>query len=300
MKISKKNNGKNEKPRVITDLNGNVISINESAKSELDINKKTDIAKIIDADLIKKLSMMPNGMKIAKTTNKKYKEAILRANGVGISKTVQITFNLGYEKDDQDVVQEENMLSFINTNDETVTNFNCISMSNEIVDQVQKNSEENPPYINNYSKNEDFYHKPSVVQILSACSIGIANEISPTKPVSFSIRKILHLLQIETKVAVNTLKTANTQQDIESIYPFIATKLAMIDELCEKENISYESHIKGRFMTFRFLLEERKPTAELHAVTFFTTILASIAKAFAPRKGIRTKYGMPEVTLEEQ
>ncbi len=299
MKINKKNNDKKEKPRVVTDLSGNIISVNESAKSELSIKKKEDIERIIDIDMVKKLSMFSDSIKITKTTSKKYKEAVLRANGVGISKTVQITFNFGYEKEEEDIIQEENMLSFVNTSDDTVTEINCIDMSKEIISEIQNHSAEKAPFINNYSRDESFCCKPSVVQKLSACSLGIVNEISPTRPVSFSIKKILHLLQIEVKIAVDTVKSANTIQEIESIYPFTATKLAMIDEICEKERISYEAYIKGRTMTIRFRLEEQKAKAELHAVTFVTATLASIVSAFAPRPGIRAKYGMQEAMQAE-
>lgn len=298
MKIIKKNKINNESPRIITDLNGNIISVNESAKNELLINRKEDIAKLINIDMIKKISMFSDTITVTKTTSEKFKEAILRANGTGVSKTVQITFSQGYDKEEQDIQQEENMLSLVKTIDDTVIEINCIEASKNIIDEIEKSSKGKPPFINNYSKNETFFCNPSIVQMLSACSIGIANEISPTRPVSFSIKKILHLLQIEVKIAVDTIKRATNIQEIENIYPFTTLKFAIIDEICEQEEISYEAYITGRTLSIRFRLEERKPQMEVHSTTFVASLLGAIVSAFASRPNIRSKYGMPEEEIE--
>jgi hypothetical protein len=298
MKIIKKNNS-NEPPKVVTDLNGNIISANESAKNELSIRRKEDIAKLINIDLIKKLSMFSDTINVTKTTNNKFKEAILRASGTGLSKTIQITFSLGYDKEEKDIQQEESMISIVKTIDDTVTEINCIEASKEIIKEIEENSTGKPPFINNYSKNETFVCNPYVVQILAVSSLGIANEISPTRPINFSIKKLLNWLQIETKIAVDTVKTARTIQDIESIYPFTALKFAIIDEICEQERISYEAYITGRTLSIRFRLEEKKSKMEVHATNLIPSLLSAIVSAFSPRPNIRSKYGMPEVEIEE-
>lgn len=301
MKIIKKTDLVSQKPEIITDSNGNIIQVNDAVKSELKLTKAEGISRIIDIDLIRKASMFSESIDIVKTNDKKYKEATLKATGTGVNKTVQITFSLGYDKSEEDIANEKNMIAVVNS---ALTNkeyklLSCLALSHEVLEQINAEQKEKAPFINNYSKNDSFCCNPVAVHMLSSCSISIASEISPKRPVSFSIKKLLSFMQIETKIRVDTLKSAKNLQEIESIYPFTALKFAIIDEICESEGAQLETYITSRTLTIRLLLREQAPTTELRAASYYATILSAIASVFTPRENIRAKYGMPEAMIEE-
>ncbi len=276
-------------PEIISDLNGNIIYLNEAAKRELKITKTDNVSKIIDIDMLKKLSMFEYNVEVATTSNKKYREAILKANGTGANKTVQITFSSGYDKNEEDIEKERQMIALSKVENIT-TEINSLEMSKMIIDELSQNEETKHIVVNNYSTNDTYKCNPRAVQIYSCCAIGLANEISPTRPVSFSIKRVLNCLQIEVKVAVNTLKNAYGIQEVVSMLPFASLKLSIIDELAESEKNSYEVFVKGRSFVFRLIIANEKPIMKLYAPTFAISMLPSIVTAFAPRPKIKEKY----------
>lgn len=300
MKIIKEKYNENESPSITVNTNGEIVKINESAKKEFKLEKKSNISKLVDLDYIKKMSMFSKKVDIFPIKSKKYKEGILRSSGSGLYKTITISFEIGYDKTEQEANKEQEMLTTLTALDSNVIckEFNCLDESKSILDALKQEKSTEHIFVNNYSRNETFTCNLTAVQAIALCAIALANEVSPKRPVDFSIKRILHLMQIEVKVRVDTLKTASCVQDIESIYPFTALRFALLDSVCENDKISQSVQIVGRELILRFMFTENKGSTALHSAPFYTSILPSITAAFAPRASIAEKYGI--IALPEE
>ena len=302
MKIINKKEDKKEYPEIILTPNGEVISLNNAAKNELKLGKNLNVARVVDVDLIRKASMFSESVDIVPLKSKKYKEGILRSSGTGLNKTVKLSFRIGYDKLDEELVKEKEMLTLTSSikANRLIAEINCLEASKEILTALKETENCSDIFVNNYSKNDTFICDKSVLEALSISAIALVNEISPTRPVNFSVKRLLHLLQIEVSVRVDTLKKAQCVQDIESIYPFTAIRFAMIDSICEQESISYEAQIYNKSIILRFRLTEQKASTELRAAPFYTSLLPFLAHILAPRKNIRQKYEEASTLQEEE
>lgn len=302
MKIIKEKYNENESPSITVNANGEIVKINESAKKEFKLEKKSNVSKLVDLDYIKKMSMFSKKVDVFPIKSQKYKEGILRSSGSGLHKTITISFEIGYDKTEQEANKEQKMLTTLTALDSNVIckEFNCLDESKNILDALKQEKSTEHIFVNNYSRNETFTCNLTSVQAVALCAIALANEVSPKRPVDFSIKRILHLMQIEVKVRVDTLKTARCVQDIESIYPFTALRFALLDSVCENDKISQSMQIVGRELILRFMFTENKGSTVLHSAPFYTSILPSITAAFAPRAGIAEKYGIIALPEEEK
>ena len=181
------------------------------------------------------------------------------------------------------------MISYSRVED-CITEINCLEFSKEILAELSKNEETKHIFINNYSTNDTYKCNPRVLQIYSCCAIGLANEMSPTRPISYSIKRVLNCLQLEVKVGASTPKNAYGLQEVISAFPFTSLKLAIIDELADSEKNSYEVFVKRRSFVFRAVITNEKPIMKLYSPTLAISMLPSIVTAFSPRPNIKERY----------
>ena len=292
MKLKSEYNNETAIPEIIIDISGKAIFCNQPAIDAFKIRVGSDVSKLVDIDEIKKLSMFSNKIDVLKTFHSKYKEATVIIFGQGINKSIKLTFRKGYEKSPSDILQEKNILSVassvaINQDKKTIS-------INELSTDIKKTVVENGYFLNTYVKDDSFYHKESHLQALILCSIAMMNETSPKKPVDLYISKNGENLEVKIIVRIETMKEARGAQAVEAMLPWCSLRIALIDSICDKDNISYSIRVVERQFKIVYKIPELKAESTLlRTFTISQSMLYELYTLLAPRENIALKYGKP-------
>ena len=293
MKINSNYNKEIQNPEIIIDVSGNIIFYNQSAKDKFKIQIGEDISSLIDIDNIRKLSMFSNKIDVLKTLHPKYKEATVIIFGEGINKSIKLVFRKSYNKGLDDIRQEKNILSVANN----------IRLSKEkreifledLCKEIKEATVKNGYYLNTYVKNNSFYHNETHLQALILCSIAMMNETSPKKPVDLYITKNSNILEIKVIVRIETMQEAQGAQAVEAMLPWSALRIALIDTICDKNDISYSISVANRqFKAIYRIPEQKAEAATLHSPLVSVFTLQDICSLLSPREDIMVKYEQAE------
>ena len=293
MKINSNYNKEFQNPEIIIDVSGNIIFYNQSAKGKFKIQIGEDISSLIDIDNIRKLSMFSNKIDVLKTLHPKYKEATVIIFGEGINKSIKLVLRKSYNKGLDDIRQEKNILSVAN-NIRLSKEKREISLE-DLCKEIKEATVKNGYYLNTYVKNNSFYHNETHLQALILCSIAMMNETSPKKPVDLYITKNSNILEIKVIVRIETMQEAQGAQAVEAMLPWSALRIALIDTICDKNDILYSISVANRQFKAIYRIPEQKAEATaLHSPLVSVFTLQDICSLLSPREDIMVKYEQAE------
>lgn len=283
-------------PEIVTDVNGTVIYLNQSAKSILKLKLGDSIGSILDINELRKLSMFAKKMDILKTTHDEYKDAIIAILGEGINKTIKITPIKSYDKTNQDVVNEKNILSVAN-NIELNKHKGEINLQS-FCDDIKNTAASFGNYVNVYTQNDSFYYNQSYLQALVLCSIAMMNETSPNKPVDLYVKIINEKLEVKVIVRKEGKQEIRGAQELKEEFPWCAIRIALIDSICVTNNIEYSMNLMERSLKVVFKIKKLDKNAfSLRTEPIFTSSLQDLYTLLAPRENIALKY---DIQVEAQ
>ena len=294
MKINGIFKNKKLNPAIITNVSGTIIYINQDAIMEFGVKIGQNVSNIVDINELQKLSMYSNRMSIISITHPKYSEAYASISGDGINKTISITFKKGYKKSSKDLIEELNILSITNRQIERST-AKDISL-NDFCQEIKKTISDTGNFINVYTQNESFYQNEHLLQALALCGIGMMQETSPNKPVDFYLKRINGQLEMKIIVRVNSVKEGRGAQEVENILPWCAIRLAVIDNLCEQNKLSYTVNLVERSLKLVIKAKQVAIDTILHSSPNTTSLVKDLYQLLYPRENIISKYG---ISIEE-
>ncbi len=289
MKIYTNNQSKLILPEIVTDVSGMIIYLNQSAKTNLKLKLGESIGSLIDINDLRKLSMFSKRIEIFETQSPEYKEAIVTILGEGINKTLKINLFKGYNKREQDLLNDKNILSVAN-NIELNRAKREIKLP-ELCEMLRSVITTSGNYINVYSHDESFYYNESYLQALILCSVAMMNETSPRKPVDLYIKKIDERLEIKVIVRVDEALEIRGAQEIKTLFPWCAIRIAFIDSICVSNNIEYSINMVERSLKIVFKVNKIKKDAfALRFDPAYTSTLQEMYSLLAPRENVAFKY----------
>lgn len=289
MKLKVEYNKEASIPEIIIDISGSIIFCNQGAIDAFKSKIGKDVSDLIDIDEIRKLSMFSDKIDVLKTFHPKYKEATASIFGQGIYKSIKLTFRKGYDKSQEDIRREKDILSV--ASNITLHNDKKEISINDLCSDIKEIIIKNGNYLNIFPKEASFYYKESYIQALILCSIAMMNETSPKKPVDLYVSKSNDTLEIKIIVRIETMQEARGAQAVEAMLPWCALRIALIDSICDKNNISYTASIVQRQFKITYKVPELKAdSTTLHTLSTAASMLQEIYSLLAPRENIAFKY----------
>ena len=256
------------------------------------------MAALLDIDEIRKLSMFSDKIDVLKTYHHKYKEAIAIIFGKGTNKSIRLCFKKSYCKSNDDMKRDKNILSVAN-NVSLYQDKKEIQIK-ELCSNIKETVVKNGYFLNVYANEASFYHKESHIQALILCSIAMMNETSPKKPVDLYVSRSNDSLEIKIIVRIETEQEARGVQGVEEIVPWSTLRIALIDSICDKNNISYSISVVQRQLKVTFKVQQlKKEASSLHAYTLDASMLQEFYSLLAPREDIAIKYDIQGEGQEE-
>lgn len=280
-------------PEIIIDVSGRVIFCNQEAINALNIKVGNDVSEIVDIDEIRKLSMFSDKIDVLKAFHPVYKEATAKIFGQGINKSIKLTFRKGYEKMPSDVLQEKNILSV--ASNVSINNDKKLISINELCTEIKKIITDKGHYLNVFAKDASYYHNESHLQALILCSIAMMNETNPQKPVDLYVNKSDNSLEIKVIVRIETMSEARGAQEVEAMLPWCALRIALIDSICERDDISYSISVAERQFKIVYKIPElQAKTTALRTSPLSRLMLRELYTLLAPRENIASRYSCQE------
>ena len=289
MKINKSDKA----PVVVTDVSGRIMLASAEAKRELKFLKSGEnINKIIDANVLTKLSMKSKVLEIVPIDCPCYDVAILKVEGQGLSKTVKVSFHKSSEgldatsEEDRDIITSVNDIDF----DKRIESVNLKKLANEAIEEL-KNTSASYPFVNLYVDDIDMSLKSLQLQALIICSLSMMHETSPKRPVDLYLRKKNGKLEVKVIVRVDDYIRLYGAQAIEKTYPWTAIRFALIDDICERDKIQYKATVTEKALKIVFHIQEKEAAqTELYSQEFYFELLQEISCRLKPRQSILLKH----------
>ena len=281
MKINTSYKDNNEKPIIVTDIKGTIVYLNLQATYKLKLKIGDDISSFIDANGIKKLTMYNERIEIVKTLNEEYNEAILHIFGEGINKRVTIMPKRNINSTEKSLKKSKDILSVAN-NVRLNKDVKSISLS-DFCKNVRETVLSTNNYVNVYLNEESIHQNESHLQALVLCSISMLNEINPHKPVDLYIRQKNNAFEFKIIVRVSEKRAIMGAQDIEAIYPQSGIRIALIDNICNRNDIEYSMNITDESLRIVFKIPEiNKFDGALRAGSINTSLWAEMYELLKP------------------
>ena len=291
MKMIDKARGKKEPPNIISDLNGNIIYVNNEASSKLYPVKTGDsVSKYVSLDYIKKLSMLDNRIDVVSPDNCKFKKMVIRTVGKGVTKTIELTFFHTDTVDTTEIMDDKKLFATFSEimGTDIKEKVRLDEFIYRIVDCMHANlrfayrkfnvieSGEIPILYTNFSH-------------LSAIAIGTIialNEIEYKNPIEISIIHFLGQYQLKILVPKNTFFSTGGLCEVCELYPRIAMRLMYIASLCENDGIKFDIEVKPNCVFATFVINNMiNETGKFSQSIFGTdqvTYISHIIDLFTP------------------
>lgn len=259
MRLKDKGLASSEPPMIISDVNGNIIFANSKALTYLYPIKAGDsVSKYVDLDYIKKISLFDKRMDVIVPKNCSFKKVVVKTVGVGLTKTVELSFMHFEGEGITDIVDDKRLFA---TFSEVI--------GKEIVDLVELNSFihlmvdcmkadlrfayrkfEIEEAVESFGLYTNFYH-------LCAIAVGttiMLNEIECRNPIEISIIEIMGEYVLKISVRKNTFCEAEGIHEFAELFPNVAMRLMYIASLCDSDEIKYKFSVRPNRIITSFVI----------------------------------------------
>jgi len=261
MRFKDKGMASDEPPMLISDINGKIIFINNRATSCLYPIKAGDsVSKYVDLDYIKKISLLDKRMDVVVPKNCKYQKLVVKTVGMGLSKTVELSFVHTDPEFTTDILDDKRLFA---TYSEVI--------GTEIMGKVRL--EELVKLIVNcmhadlrfaYRKFEieetqsasDLYTNFSHLCALAVETIIMLNEIECRNPIEISVREQMGEYVLKISMRKNTFVEAEGLYELTELFPKAAMRLMYVASLCDNDGIKYSFSVKPNKITASFIISE--------------------------------------------
>lgn len=287
MKIKDYKSNENLNPQIIVSVSGTLMYFNDDARKTFHLKIKTDISHLIDIDELKKFSMYNNKIEIFETLHPEYKYAIISITGDGINKILKISFKKSIGKTEEKLKIEKNIL-FVANNITINKNVSFISLE-ELSKDIKNIVVSKGYFLNTYVKVSEIVKvNQSQIQALILCAIAMMNETSPNRPVDLYIRRDMNnLIEAKVTVRVDTTEEKHTEYGIEEVFPWCAIRIALINKICEDNDIKYNTVLteKSLQVIYKFK-EEQIQNINVNSFDIGRLTLEEIYELLAPRENL--------------
>lgn len=267
-------------PKITLSVSGKILRMNIGAKrifSTLDLGQS--IFEIIDANIIRKLSMYKKRLEIVKIKEPSYLVA-LKISGKSRTKTIEATF-LPFDFVNSTVTELYSDKNMPKSN-------TCVDISetvSTVLDEIEQRKEH--LCLNIEAQNlESSYVKLGAPQaeLLILSSVMILAEISLTGKIEITVSKGM----LETSLEYNKPYIINSAFDLLAIYPQLYSKILLLEAICEDEFVSFGVRNANGRLSLSYtiptgnkneLVVKRKRTTEQQRInTFIDTLSAKNEK----------------------
>ena len=279
-------------PTIVTDVTGRITLLNNLAKKELKPCKVGDnIDKFIDKSTFTKLTMRTDIIDAVEVNMNDYEMAIIRVSGEGLSKTIRITL---HKIDDslENLCDDKEMLASLNgiSLDYRTESINPRKFGQDLISYINNAPDVSYPHVNLYAEDREFFTRSLQLQALILCSISMMHETSPKRPVDLYIKSKGKDLQVKIIVRVDDNIRLNNVQAIEKLYPWTTVRFALIDDICEKGNISYSATVSEKSLKVIYMIkEDAREKAALLSPPFTMDFIPHLVASLKPRARIVLK-----------
>jgi len=121
------------------------------------------------------------------------------------------------------------------------------------------------------------------------------NETNPQKPVDLYVNKSDNSLEIKVIVRIETMSEARGAQEVEAMLPWCALRIALIDSICERDDISYSISVAERQFKIVYKIPElQAQTTALRTSPLSRLMLRELYTLLSPRENIASRYSCQE------
>ena len=257
----KGNMGRQEPPTIVADLNGNVIYLNNRAKTDLyPIKIGNSISKYVDLNYIRKLSVFDNRIDVVVPTGCKFEKVVVKIVGTGATKTVELCFFHSTGVGDDEITEDKKLFSaYAEIIGKGVTG--SVKL-NDLVLKVIDAMQEDLRFAYRkfeFEKSEvetDLYVNFNHLSTLIVGMIIALNEIEYRNPIKISVDKILGDFVFSISVSTNTFQNTRGLHEFMELYPKIAMRLMFLTSLCDADGIDYDFLIRPNEIKTSFVITE--------------------------------------------
>lgn len=278
-------------PLILVNVSGELVYFNESARKIFKLKIKKDISDLVNLDDIKKFSMFSSKVDIINTLHNEFKYAIISSTGDALNKVIKLVFKLNIGKTEEILRAEKSILSSLNnvTLNRKISKISLDELAHKVKDILSSKGH----YLNTYIKLNDMVCvNESVVKSLIMCGVTMMCETSPKRPVDLYVKRDMNnFIEIKIIVRVDANVEINFPQGVERMYPWTSIRIALIDEICEANGISYNVNLAEKALKIVYKIkEEQLAHIGMHSVSVGSLDLWALYDILLPRENIQTSY----------